>query len=64
MALMSASSSLAFAVDFFSTAKARIISIGIRPPILKFWNDNQVFEKSVEARKDCPSYVFFDGYRS
>ena len=29
--------------------------------ILKFWDDEKVFEKSVEARKNCPSYVFFDG---
>ncbi|MBR6470927.1 MAG: class I tRNA ligase family protein, partial [Victivallales bacterium] len=29
--------------------------------ILKFWDDEKVFEKSVAARKDCPSYVFFDG---
>ena len=29
--------------------------------ILKFWDNEKVFEKSVESRKGCPSYVFFDG---
>lgn len=29
--------------------------------ILKFWNDNHIFEKSVEERKGCKPYVFFDG---
>ena len=29
--------------------------------ILKFWDDNQVFEKSVEARKDGKPYVIYDG---
>ncbi len=28
---------------------------------LKFWDDNHIFEKSVEARKDCQPFVFFDG---
>jgi len=28
---------------------------------LKFWNDNKIFEKSIESRKDAPTYMFFDG---
>ena len=28
---------------------------------LKFWKDNQIFEKSVELRKGAPAYTFFDG---
>lgn len=27
----------------------------------KFWKDNQIFEKSIEDRKDCPTYMFYDG---
>ncbi len=29
--------------------------------VLKFWEENQVFQKSVENRKDAQPYVFFDG---
>lgn len=28
---------------------------------LKFWNENKIFEKSIELREGCPSYTFFDG---
>ena len=27
----------------------------------KFWKDNQIFEKSMEAREGCPTYTFYDG---
>ena len=27
----------------------------------KFWEENQIFEKSMEVRKDGPSYMFYDG---
>lgn len=29
--------------------------------ILKFWNENQIFEKSLELRKNAPHYSFYDG---
>ena len=29
--------------------------------ILKFWNENKIFEKSIEKRKDSPRYSFYDG---
>ncbi|HRY82776.1 MAG TPA: isoleucine--tRNA ligase [Candidatus Moranbacteria bacterium] len=29
--------------------------------ILNFWEENKIFEKSVENRKDCPLYTFYDG---
>ncbi|MBD3330083.1 isoleucine--tRNA ligase [Candidatus Peregrinibacteria bacterium] len=29
--------------------------------ILEFWEDNKIFEKSVEKRKDKEKYIFFDG---
>lgn len=29
--------------------------------VLKYWEDNKIFEKSVEQRKDCEKFVFFDG---
>ena len=27
----------------------------------KFWKENQIFEKSIEERKDGPTYMFYDG---
>lgn len=27
----------------------------------KFWKENQIFEKSIEGRKDGPTYTFYDG---
>ena len=27
----------------------------------KFWEENRIFEKSVEEREGHPSYVFYDG---
>lgn len=29
--------------------------------ILDFWNENKIFEKSIELRKDGPTYTFYDG---
>jgi isoleucyl-tRNA synthetase len=29
--------------------------------MMKYWDDNKIFEKSVEQRKDNEKYVFFDG---
>ncbi len=29
--------------------------------VLKFWEDNAIFKKSIEIRKNCPDYVFYDG---
>jgi isoleucyl-tRNA synthetase len=29
--------------------------------ILGFWKENRIFEKSVELRKGCPNFTFYDG---
>ena len=29
--------------------------------VLKFWNENKIFQKSMEARKDGETYTFYDG---
>ncbi len=29
--------------------------------VLKFWKENKVFEKSIEEKKDLPTYTFYDG---
>lgn len=33
----------------------------VEEEILKFWNEDKTFEKSLEQRKDAPLYSFFDG---
>ncbi|MDR2167037.1 MAG: isoleucine--tRNA ligase [Clostridiales bacterium] len=30
-------------------------------PILEFWKDNSIFEKSIEAREGGPNFAFFEG---
>ena len=27
----------------------------------KFWEENHIFEKSMEDREGCPQYMFYDG---
>ena len=27
----------------------------------KYWKDHKIFEKSIEEREGCPSYMFYDG---
>ncbi len=29
--------------------------------VKKFWEDNQIFQKSMDSRKDGPTYTFYDG---
>ena len=29
--------------------------------VLKFWNENKIFEKSMNGREDGPEYMFYDG---
>ncbi len=29
--------------------------------VLKFWNEKKIFQKSMEARKENPTYTFYDG---
>lgn len=33
----------------------------IENEILQFWQENKIFEKSLEIRKDAPQYTFYDG---
>ncbi|NLU10689.1 MAG: isoleucine--tRNA ligase [Tepidanaerobacter acetatoxydans] len=35
--------------------------VPIEEKILDFWNREQIFEKSIENRKDAPNYVFYEG---
>ncbi len=29
--------------------------------ILKYWEENNIFQKSIDNREDCQEYVFYDG---
>jgi len=33
----------------------------IEQEVLRFWREHDTFRKSLEQRKDCPQYVFYDG---
>lgn len=33
----------------------------VEEQVLKFWDDQSIFKKSLEIRKDCPIYVFYEG---
>ena len=33
----------------------------VEESIQKFWQDNNIFKKSIEQRKECPPYVFLEG---
>ena len=35
--------------------------VGREKEVEKFWEDNQIFEKSIESRKESPNYMFYDG---
>ena len=35
--------------------------VGREKEIEKFWDDQKIFEKSIEDRKDSPTYMFYDG---
>ncbi len=35
--------------------------VGREKQTLSFWQQNHIFEKSMEQRKDCPTYMFYDG---
>ncbi len=35
--------------------------VGREQEVEKFWKDNKIFEKSIELREGCPTYMFYDG---
>ena len=35
--------------------------VGREKEVEKFWDDNHIFEKSIEEREGCPDYIFYDG---
>ena len=35
--------------------------VGREKEVEKFWDDHNIFEKSIEEREGCPDYIFYDG---
>ena len=35
--------------------------VGREKEVLKFWQDHDIFQKSMESRKDGETYTFYDG---
>ena len=45
----------------FKAVNSRTNFPKVEEEILEFWEKNKIFEKSLEARKDCEEFVFYDG---
>lgn len=45
----------------YKEVKADMSFLEREKAIAKFWEDNKIFEKSIENRKNSPTYMFFDG---
>ena len=45
----------------FQKVSARVNFSDIEEEILNFWQENKCFEKSLEQRKGCDEFVFYDG---
>ena len=37
--------------------------VGREKEVEKFWDENHIFEKSIEEREGCPDYIFYDHRR-
>src|SRR5699024_6088291 len=35
--------------------------VGREKEVEKLWDENHIFEKSIEEREGCPDYIFYDG---
>ena len=45
----------------FKAVSSRTNFPKVEEEILEFWKENKIFEKSLESRKDCEEFVFYDG---
>ena len=45
----------------FDPVDARVCFADMEEEILAFWEQSDTFAKTLEARSDCPPYVFYDG---
>lgn len=49
------------AKNLFTTPNVRSFCTELEQPILAYWKENKIFEKSVEQRPDSEHFVFYDG---
>ncbi|WP_330730172.1 isoleucine--tRNA ligase [Borrelia turicatae] len=45
----------------FKKVESKVNFPKIEERILKFWNDNKIFEKSIQQREGCEEFTFYDG---
>ena len=45
----------------YQKVDANMDFVGREKETLKFWQDNDIFKKSMESRKEGPTYTFYDG---
>ena len=45
----------------YKKVSANLDFVNREKSVLEFWNENRIFEKSMENRKGCPTYTFYDG---
>ena len=47
--------------DMYKKVSTDMNFVGREKEVEKFWDDNHIFEKSIEEREGCPEYIFYDG---
>lgn len=45
----------------FTLLEVRNIYQDVETPILKFWQDNSIFQKSIDNRSESDTFIFYDG---
>ncbi len=45
----------------YEKVSAKLNFVEREDKVLSFWKENKVFEKSIEEKKDLPTYTFYDG---
>lgn len=45
----------------YEKVSAKLNFVEHEDKVLSFWKENKVFEKSIEEKKDLPTYTFYDG---
>ncbi len=45
----------------FDSVESSVSFPKLEESILAFWRERQIYEKSLEARQDCPRFVFYEG---
>ena len=45
----------------FQPVPANVSFPKLEEEVLRFWKERRIYEKSLENRRDCPPFVFFEG---